>query len=97
VSILKTVSTDGRYLGMVLLITTFSVSSTVVIMLPKVLAFCEIYGGKTALRGTRVAGTRVTGLTPSDNTSTAGSSGWVGTVSGASVGIRQSDLEIVPE
>jgi hypothetical protein len=35
---------------MVLLMTTFSVSSIILIMLPKVLAFFEIYGGQTALR-----------------------------------------------
>jgi hypothetical protein len=96
VSILKAVSTDGRYLGLVLLMATFSVSSTVVIMLPKVLAFYEIYGGQTALRGTRV-GTRVTGLSTSENVSRVGSSGWVGTVSGTSLGIKRSDLEMVPE
>jgi hypothetical protein len=96
VSILKTVSTDGRYLGMVLLTATFSVSSTVVIMLPKVLALYEIYGGKSALRGTRV-GTQVTGFSTSDCATRAGSSGWVDTPSAVSSGMKRSDLQMVAE
>ncbi|KAG7371751.1 7 transmembrane sweet-taste receptor of 3 GCPR [Nitzschia inconspicua] len=64
----RTISTDGRYLLVVLLITTFSVSSIILIMLPKVLAFFEIYGGETALRGAR-DGTRVTGISGVSGTS----------------------------
>jgi hypothetical protein len=61
VSVLRTVSTDGRYMGLVLLIWTFSTSAVVLIMLPKVLAFYNIYGSQTARRGAR-HGTRVTGM-----------------------------------
>jgi hypothetical protein len=82
---------------MVLLMTTFSMSSIILIMLPKALAFFEIYGGHTALRGARV-GTRVTGVSTSGNSSGAGSSGWVNTFSGASAeNNKPSDLEMVAE
>lgn len=97
VSILRTESRDGRYLGMVLLIAMFSMSSIILIMLPKVLAFFEIYGGQTARRGARV-GTRVTGMsTTSSDVATAGSSRLANAFSGASSGNKRSDLQRVPE
>ena len=73
IGLLGTVSTNGIYIGLTLVIWIFSTSNLVLIMLQKVLAFYEIYGGKTARRGAR-GGTRVTGLDtpPTGNVISAG-------------------------
>lgn len=99
VSILRTVSTDGRYIGLVLLIAIFSLSSVIMIMLPKVLAFYNIYGGQTARRGAR-QGVRVTGTS-------SGAAGSAATrpsselndyfSNNGSSNNKHSDLEAIPE
>jgi hypothetical protein len=61
--ILRDLSTDGRHIGLVLLVWVFSVSTVLLIMLPKILAVYGIYGGKARAqtRGS-IGNVRISGL-----------------------------------
>mmetsp|Transcript_15169 Transcript_15169/g.26287 ORF Transcript_15169/g.26287 Transcript_15169/m.26287 type:complete len:514 (+) Transcript_15169:1-1542(+) len=103
VAMLKKTSTNGRYVGITLLMWTISTSSVVLIMLPKVLAFYNIYGAKTAQRGAR-HGTRVTGIGQEHGSNGAQSLLSNGRPSGVSSGWGRSkgseahsDLEAISE
>jgi gamma-aminobutyric acid type B receptor len=74
IALLRDVSTDGRYIGFVLLIWTFPMSTLLLIVGPKVLAFrrarAESSGGrrKQPTRGRSLGEVHVSGLTASGDT-----------------------------
>lgn len=80
IAVLRDISTDGKYIGFVMMLWVFPMSTLVLIMLPKIIAYRAATLGKdkhlARKRGSTVSGTgsgdvRVSGLTPSGGQSSS--------------------------
>lgn len=71
ITILRDISTDGKYVGFVLLLWVFPMSTQVFVMLPKFIAYKNHVEGRsdssTLKRGSSLSGVRITGLGASNS------------------------------